>query len=87
MAGRIAMDFALLDNLYMGLRVALGPQNLLHCFLGVLVGTVIGVLPGIGPTATVAMLLPMTFGLSPISGLIMLAACVKVPDTNYGLIS
>src|SRR5690606_22442591 len=47
--------------------------NLLYCLGGVLLGTLIGVLPGLGPTATIAMLLPMTFGLPPISSLIMLS--------------
>lgn len=49
------------------------PINILLCFLGCLVGTLIGVLPGVGPIATIAMLLPITFGLDPIGALIMLA--------------
>jgi putative tricarboxylic transport membrane protein len=49
------------------------PINLLLCFIGCLVGTLIGVLPGVGPIATIAMLLPITFGLDPIGALIMLA--------------
>jgi putative tricarboxylic transport membrane protein len=49
------------------------PMNLFLCFVGVMVGTLIGVLPGIGPVATIAMLLPITFGLPPIGALIMLA--------------
>jgi TctA family transporter len=67
------MDFALFHNLGIGFGVALSLQNLMYCFLGVLLGTLIGVLPGIGPVATIAMLLPVTFNLSPISALIMLA--------------
>jgi putative tricarboxylic transport membrane protein len=63
----------LLDNLIFGFGVALSLQNLLYCFIGVLVGTFIGVLPGIGPLVTIAMLLPITFSLSPIPSLIMLA--------------
>ncbi len=63
----------LLDNLVFGFSVSLTLQNILFCFLGVLVGTLIGVLPGIGPPATVAMLLPATFYLSPVPALIMLA--------------
>lgn len=63
----------LLANLYTGLEVALTPLNLLYCLGGVFVGTLIGVLPGLGPTATIAMLLPVTFGLPPVSALIMLA--------------
>ncbi len=67
------MDFALIHNLGIGFGVALSLQNLMYCFFGVLLGTLIGVLPGIGPLATIAMLLPVTFSLSPISALIMLA--------------
>ena len=63
----------LLNNLIFGFGVALSLQNLLYCFIGVLVGTLIGVLPGIGPLATIAMLLPITFNLGPVAALIMLA--------------
>jgi putative tricarboxylic transport membrane protein len=49
------------------------PFNILMCLIGVILGTLIGVLPGIGPVATIAMLLPVTFNLSPIAALIMLA--------------
>ncbi|TXF11282.1 tripartite tricarboxylate transporter permease [Pelomicrobium methylotrophicum] len=63
----------LLTNLGMGFAAALSPENLLYCFIGVLLGTVIGVLPGLGPVATIAMLLPLTFTLPPVSALIMLA--------------
>ena len=63
----------LLSNLSLGFSVALGGANLLYCFIGVLLGTIIGVLPGIGPIATMAMLLPATFVLPPVSALIMLA--------------
>src|SRR3990172_239932 len=63
----------LFANLALGFGVALSIQNLLYCFMGVVLGTLIGVLPGIGPVATIAMLLPVTFTLSPISALIMLA--------------
>ncbi|MFG1478407.1 tripartite tricarboxylate transporter permease [Xanthobacter sp. V4C-4] len=63
----------LLDNLALGFSVALSVQNLVYCFIGVLLGTLIGVLPGLGPIATIAMLLPITFGLPPVSALIMLA--------------
>jgi putative tricarboxylic transport membrane protein len=64
---------ALLANLGLGFSVALSPINFLYCFMGVVLGTLIGVLPGIGPVATIAMLLPVTFTLPPISALIMLA--------------
>ena len=49
------------------------PINLILCFVGCLVGTLIGVLPGVGPIATIAMLMPLTYGLEPVGGLIMLA--------------
>src|SRR5437763_11816311 len=61
------------DNLVIGFGVALTPANLGFAFIGAMVGTLIGVLPGIGPIATIAMLLPLTFHLEPVSGLIMLA--------------
>src|SRR6266508_4158686 len=63
----------LLHNLAVGFGVALTPANLLFAFAGAMIGTLIGVLPGIGPIATIAMLLPLTFHLEPTSGLIMLA--------------
>jgi putative tricarboxylic transport membrane protein len=59
------------DNLALGM--GLSPVNLGLCFLGCLIGTLIGVLPGVGPIATIAMLLPITFGLPPVGALIMLA--------------
>ncbi len=60
-------------NLALGLAVAVTPINLLYAFIGVVVGTLIGVLPGIGPVATIAMLLPTTYALQPVTALIMLA--------------
>src|SRR5215210_566558 len=63
----------LIDNLALGFATALQPVNLLYCFVGVLLGTLVGVLPGIGPTATIAMLLPITFSFEPVTALIMLA--------------
>jgi TctA family transporter len=63
----------LLQHLGLGFQVALSLDNLLYCFGGVLLGTLIGVLPGIGPVATISMLLPVTFKLEPVSALIMLA--------------
>ncbi len=63
----------LFGNLAIGFQVALTFQNLLYAFFGVLLGTLIGVLPGIGPVPTIAMLLPITYALPPISALIMLA--------------
>jgi putative tricarboxylic transport membrane protein len=63
----------LLHNLALGFSVAATWTNLGLCLIGALVGTLIGVLPGIGPLATIAMLLPITFGLPPVGALIMLA--------------
>jgi len=63
----------LLSNLALGFATAASPENLLFCLIGVILGTLIGVLPGIGATATIAMLLPITFQLEPVSSLIMLA--------------
>src|SRR3546814_5365727 len=67
------MELDLLGSLALGFDTAITPINLLYCFGGVLLGTLIGVLPGLGPTATIAMLLPATFAMPPISALIMLA--------------
>ena len=63
----------LLHNLNIGFHTALSLHNLLYCFVGVLLGTLIGVLPGLGPVPTIAMLLPITYALTPVSALIMLA--------------
>jgi putative tricarboxylic transport membrane protein len=63
----------LLSNLSIGLTTVFTPDNLAYAFLGCLLGTLIGVLPGLGPLATIAMLLPMTYNLAPDSALIMLA--------------
>jgi TctA family transporter len=65
------MDFV--NNLAFGLSVAASPMNLLYCFVGVTLGTFIGVLPGVGPLVTIAVLLPLTFGLPPEASIIMLA--------------
>jgi TctA family transporter len=65
------MDF--FANLGLGLETAFSLANLFYCLVGVFLGTAIGVLPGLGPTATISILLPVTFGLEPVSGLIMLA--------------
>ncbi|WP_382162577.1 tripartite tricarboxylate transporter permease [Hydrogenophaga sp. ANAO-22] len=63
----------LITNLSIGFGVAFTAQNLIYAFVGCLLGTLIGVLPGIGPVATIAMLLPATYGLPPEAALIMLA--------------
>ncbi|RTL69310.1 MAG: tripartite tricarboxylate transporter permease [Hyphomicrobiales bacterium] len=62
-----------LANLMLGFETAATPLNLAYCLAGVFLGTLIGVLPGLGPVATIAMLLPATFGLPPVTALIMLA--------------
>jgi len=61
------------SNLALGFDTALTLSNLFYCLIGVFLGTAVGVLPGLGPIATIAMLLPATFSLPPISSLIMLA--------------
>ncbi|MBW2148748.1 MAG: tripartite tricarboxylate transporter permease, partial [Deltaproteobacteria bacterium] len=63
----------LLNSFQHGLLVATQLQNLFFCFLGVLGGTFIGVLPGIGPLGAIALLLPSTFFMSPVAAMIMLA--------------
>ncbi|MBS7701035.1 MULTISPECIES: tripartite tricarboxylate transporter permease [unclassified Chelatococcus] len=63
----------LFGNLLIGFGTALSLQNLVYAFAGCLLGTLIGVLPGLGPLATISMLLPFTFGLDPTAALIMLA--------------
>ena len=63
----------LFDSLILGFSVAATPENILFCFVGCFLGTAIGVLPGVGPLATIAMLMPITYSLSPTTALIMLA--------------
>jgi len=63
----------IISNLGLGFEQALSLTNLFYCFVGVFLGTVVGVLPGLGPIATIAMLLPVTLTLKPVSALIMLA--------------
>ena len=63
----------LLQHLALGFSVAFTLQNLGLAFLGCLIGTLIGVLPGIGPIATITMLLPITFGIEPTGAIILLA--------------
>ena len=62
-----------IQNVIYGFQVALQPINLFYCFFGVLIGTLVGVLPGLGPPAAIAMLLPSTFHATPVSAVIMLA--------------
>ena len=63
----------LFHNLILGFQVATSWENLLFCFIGVLIGTLIGVLPGIGPTTGIAILIPITFGMSGTTAIITLA--------------
>src|SRR5262247_3223421 len=74
------MDF--LTHLGMGFGIALTPFNIMMAIAGVLVGMLIGALPGVGPPSGVAMLLPLTFGMEPTSGIIMLAAMYA--GSQYG---
>ena len=60
------------DHLMSGFAVALSWKSLFYCFIGCLWGTIVGVLPGLGPLAGMALLLPLTFGLDPATGIIML---------------
>src|SRR4029077_13510048 len=62
-----------LEGLAYGFSIALLPSNVFACFIGVLIGTIVGVLPGIGPVGAMALLLPSTFALDPATALIMLA--------------
>ncbi len=62
-----------LTRIGMGFSVALEPGHLFFCFIGVFFGTLVGVLPGLGPIGALALLLPITFKLQPIAGIIMLA--------------
>ncbi|MET4247233.1 tripartite tricarboxylate transporter permease [Bradyrhizobium sp. LA6.7] len=63
----------LFANLLLGLQTSISPINLLYALMGCFLGTAIGVLPGLGPAATIAMLLPATFAMPPVTALIMLA--------------
>ena len=65
------MDY--MQSIILGFQVALQWNNLLFCFIGVLIGTLVGVLPGLGPVAAISLLLPTTFHVTPVSAIIMLA--------------
>jgi putative tricarboxylic transport membrane protein len=71
-----------LGHIINGFDVALQPINLWYTFLGVLIGTVVGILPGIGPSASIALLIPVTYGMNPASGLILMAGVYY--GTKYG---
>jgi len=72
----------ILEQLGLGFSVALDPINLFLCFMGVLFGTLVGVLPGLGPAATISLLLPMTFKMNPTGGIIMLSGILY--GAQYG---
>ena len=74
------MEF--LNHFYLAFSVALEPLNIFLCFLGCLIGTFVGVLPGLGPAASISLLLPITFKLSPVSAIIMLGGIYY--GTMYG---
>jgi putative tricarboxylic transport membrane protein len=63
----------ILHHFSYGFSVALDPMNIILCFFGVLLGTLVGVLPGLGPAASISLLLPMTFKIPPVGAIIMLA--------------
>lgn len=74
------MDF--FNHFVMSMQVALQPANLFFCFLGVFIGNLIGVLPGLGPAATMSLLLPVTYQMRPVPAIIMLAGIYY--GANYG---
>lgn len=63
----------MLDNILMGLSLSFTPVNLFYCFLGVTLGTIVGILPGLGPVSSIAILLPFTYKVNLLSAIIMLA--------------
>jgi TctA family transporter len=71
-----------LESLWYGFGVALEPHNLMFCFIGVLVGNMVGVLPGMGPLATISILLPLTFGMKPVAAILMLGGVMY--GAQYG---
>ena len=72
----------MIDNLLLGFQTAFSLHNLLYAFVGVFLGNIIGVLPGIGPLAAISMLLPVTYGLDPTGALVMLAGLYY--GTSFG---
>ena len=72
----------MIDNLLLGAQTAIQWHNLFYCFVGVFLGNLIGVLPGIGALAAISMLLPITYGLSPVASLMMLAGLYY--GTSFG---
>ena len=69
----VPVIYSALTDLWYGFGVALEPHNLVFCFLGVLIGNIVGVLPGMGVLATISILLPLTFGMKPVAAILMLA--------------
>nr|WP_238665644.1 tripartite tricarboxylate transporter permease [Paenalcaligenes niemegkensis] len=63
----------MIENLTLGIQTAFHLENFMYAFLGVFIGNLVGVLPGIGTLAAISMILPITYGLSPIAALMMLA--------------
>src|SRR5918994_27746 len=63
----------MLESIVFGFTVAVEPLNLFACFTGVFIGTLVGVLPGIGPVATMSILFPATYAMSPTASIIMMA--------------
>src|SRR3974390_2323137 len=71
-----------LQDLWYGFGVAFEPQNIMWGFIGVFVGNMVGVLPGMGPLATISILLPLTFGIKPVGAILMLAGVMY--GAQYG---
>jgi putative tricarboxylic transport membrane protein len=64
----------IVQGMMLGFSVAVNPSNLLWALFGSLVGTFVGIMPGLGTTATLAILIPLTYGMNPASSLIMMTA-------------
>src|SRR3974390_1161961 len=80
--GMAAMIETALTDLWYGFEVAFQPHNLMWCFIGVLVGNMVGGVPGMGPLATISILLPLTFGIKPVGAILMLAGVMY--GAQYG---
>lgn len=80
--GRRLLIVTALMALWSGFGVAFEPHNLIWCFVGVLVGNMVGVLPGMGPLATISILLPLTFGMKAVAAILMLAGIMY--GAQYG---
>src|SRR5258705_13926818 len=71
-----------LTDLGYGFGIALEPHNLFYCFLGVLIGQIVGVLPGMGAMAAISLLLPLTFAMKPVAAILMLSGIFS--GSQYG---